>query len=180
VALAFPSGWKTAGELQDWRQGYDTSPVLPGPADIGPIPWSRCLCSDLDRALATAGIVFHGPIETTALLREPCFQTFATGRLRLPVGLWIWMVRLAWFTGHGSQRACRDEFLQRVTAIADLLEQTTVDTLVVSHAGMMTYLSAELRRRRFLGPRLRMPRHATLHLYERAQQPRPSPSPKPR
>jgi broad specificity phosphatase PhoE len=94
--------------------------------------------------------------------------------LRLPVTVWVWMVRLAWFTGHRSQRASRDEFLQRVGAVADLLEQSTVDTLVVSHAGMMTYLSAELRRRGFRGPRLRLPKHAILHLYTRDPRSEPS------
>lgn len=172
--MPFPTGWKTAGDLQDWRQAYDISPIVPGPADAGRIPWSRCLSSDLDRALATAGRLHRGPIETSALLREPGFQTFATGRLRLPVTVWVWMVRLAWFTGHRSQRASRDEFLQRVGAVADLLEQSTVDTLVVSHAGMMTYLSAELRRRGFRGPRLRLPKHAILHLYTRDPRSEPS------
>jgi hypothetical protein len=41
------------------------------------------------------------------------------------------------------------------------------DTLVVSHAGMMAYLSAELRRRGFAGPKLRWAKHATAYIYEK-------------
>lgn len=52
-------------------------------------------------------------------------------------------------------------------SIADHLSAVEQDTLVVSHAGMMAYLSAELRRRGFLGPKLRIARHATAYLYEK-------------
>ncbi|HEX5218863.1 MAG TPA: hypothetical protein VFZ59_04800 [Verrucomicrobiae bacterium] len=41
------------------------------------------------------------------------------------------------------------------------------DTLVVSHAGVMMYLSDELRRRGFAGPKLRTPKHAIAYIYER-------------
>ena len=42
------------------------------------------------------------------------------------------------------------------------------DTLVVSHAGIMAYLSSELRRRGFAGPKLRIAKHATAYVYEKA------------
>ena len=41
------------------------------------------------------------------------------------------------------------------------------DTLVVSHAGMMAYLSADLRRRGFGGPKLRIANHAKVYIYEK-------------
>jgi broad specificity phosphatase PhoE len=166
VELRFPSGWRTAADLKDWLRHYDASPVLPGRAELGNRTWNRCICSDLERAAVTARTVFPGPIEPTHLLREPGFEPFQTGGLRLPVPIWIWIVRLSWWTGHSSQRACRDDFRRRVLAMADRLESETGNTLVVSHAGMMANLSAELRRRGFAGPRLRMARHAVLYVYE--------------
>jgi broad specificity phosphatase PhoE len=51
--------------------------------------------------------------------------------------------------------------------MADRLEDKAGDILVVSHGGMMRYLSAELRRRGFTGPKLQIPKHATLYIYER-------------
>jgi len=54
-----------------------------------------------------------------------------------------------------------------VKQVADLLESMRHDVLVVSHAGMMAYLSAELQRRGFIGPKLRTPRHAVLYVYEK-------------
>lgn len=167
VEQRFPSGWKTAAELYAWRQQYDVSPAILGRADMDSFQWSQCISSDMARAVATARTVFPGPFEQTALLREADFAPFGTGGLRLPVLLWRWMLQLSWATGHKSQRACRDEFRGRVMAAADLLEAKAGDILVVSHAGMMAFLSAEFRRRGFKGPKLRMAKHATLYTYEK-------------
>lgn len=168
-------GWKTAAELQAWRQRYDASPAIVGRAELGEATWDYCLSSDLERAFVTATTVFSGPVEKTPLLREPEFAQFATGDLRLPMAAWRWILRLSWMSGHRSQRACRDEFRARVKAVADLLDARSDNVLVVSHAGMMAYLSRELRRRGFVGPKLRVAKHATLYIYERssaAEQPR--------
>ena len=167
VEQQFPRGCKTGVELHQWRQQYDASPAILGRADLGAFRWTECISSDMERAVATAKAIFHGPVEQTPLLREPDFAQFGTGGLRLPVWAWRWILGLSWATGHPSQRACRDEFRRRVTATADLLEAKAGDLLVVSHAGMMMYLSAELLRRGFGGTSLRMPKHATLYLYEK-------------
>ena len=167
VELKLPSGWRTSADLQEWRERYDVAGILVGECDLGGVEWPACISSDLPRASATARAVFRGEVEQTPLLREPLFAGFKTGDFRLPVWAWLWVVRLSWMTGHRSQRACRDEFRQRVLAVADRLSGLSQDTLVVSHAGMMAYLSAELRRRGFVGPKLGIAKHATTYIYER-------------
>ncbi|RYD35093.1 MAG: hypothetical protein EOP86_09390 [Verrucomicrobiaceae bacterium] len=168
VQLPLPSGWRTEEDLRRWRAEYDLSPTVPGPADLGAVPWDRCLCSDVERARVTAETVFPGPVEPVPLLfREPESAPFGTGRVRLPMRLWRVVFGLSWAMGHPSQRACRDDFQRRVSAAADLLEALPGNTMVVSHAGMMMFLSAELRRRGFTGLKLRLARHATLHTYTR-------------
>jgi broad specificity phosphatase PhoE len=134
---------------------------------VGAIAWGCCISSDLARAVATAKAAFAGPVECTSLLREPEFLRFQTGRLRLPVWAWRCLMGLAWMTGHKSQRSCRDDFLGRVSAVADAIEGRNEDVLVVSHAGMMAYLSRELRRRGFHGPSFRIAVHAKLYVFER-------------
>jgi broad specificity phosphatase PhoE len=168
VELPLPSGWRTAADLFEWRVQYERSPAVVGSVDIGQHEWTRCLSSDLERALVTAKAAFPGPVESTPLLREVEFAQFKTGPLRLPMPVWRGVFGLAWATGHRSQRACRDEFRRRVVAVADLLEGVAENTLVVSHGGMMIYLSAELRRRGYPGPKLKHPRHATLYCYQKA------------
>lgn len=167
VAEKFPTGWKTAADLQTWRERYDLAEVLTGEFDLGGVAWQICLASDAPRAFATAKAIFPGEVMPTALLREAEFATFSTGNLLLPVWAWRWMLRASWLTGHRSQRTHRDAFRSRVVSIADRLSAVEQDTLVVSHAGMMAYLSAELRRRGFLGPKLRVARHATAYIYEK-------------
>ena len=109
--------------------------------------------------------MFQGEIKCTSLLREARFAHFQTGNFRMPAKAWHWLLRLTWMTGHSSQRACRDDFRQRIAAVADQLGTVTEDTLVVSHAGFMAYLSAELRRRGFTGPKLRIAQHAKVYVY---------------
>lgn len=167
VTEPWPTGWLTANDLQEWRRRYESAEPLAGPIDVSGIAWQRCLCSDLKRAVVTAQAAYAGEIVQTPLLEEAEFLPFALGRLRLPVWGWRTLLRLAWLTGHKSQRAARDQFLQRISAGADLLEADPVDTLVVSHAGVMFFLRKELVRRGFRGPNPGLADHGRLYLLER-------------
>ena len=171
VNQPFPAGWRTAEDLQAWFVRYDIAKPPVAEFDLGEVDWQACLSSDLPRARITASAVFRGEVGHSALLREPEFRQFKTGNLRLPIWAWQWLLRLSWITGHRSQRPCRDDFRRRVLAVADLLSASDQDTLVVSHAGMMAYLSAELRRRGFAGPKLRIAKHATAYVYEKGRDP---------
>jgi broad specificity phosphatase PhoE len=137
--------------------------------DLGSIQWTSCLSSDMPRTLATARAVFSGSVETSNLLREAEFAEFGTGRLRLPMWMWRLLLRFTWMTGHASQRQCRDDFRRRVLYVADSLARRDGDTLVVSHAGMISYLVAELKRRGFTGPSVRIPKHSRLYVFEREE-----------
>ena len=167
VTLPFPKGWRNADELHAWRLSYDAAEVIASAGDLGEIAWQACIASDLPRAYTTARALFSGPIEQTPLLREPEFEHLGTGNLRLPVYVWMWVVRLCWITGHRSLRACRDDFRQRVRAAADRVSACEQDTLVVSHAAIMYYLTAELRRRGFTGPRFGLAEHAKVYVFEK-------------
>jgi broad specificity phosphatase PhoE len=171
VQEAWPSGWLTSEDLQQWRVRYDASEPIVGPIDVSAIAWRRCYCSDLKRAAVTAQAAFCGSIIPTALLREVAPAPFATGPLRMPLWGWRLLYRLAWFTGHKSQRAVRDEFHRRIKATADLLEQEPLDTLVISHAGVMFFLRKELRRRGFTGPKFGLAESAQLYVFERRRRP---------
>jgi broad specificity phosphatase PhoE len=167
VTEAWPSGWLTSDELQQWRRRYDVSETIVGPIDVAGVAWQRCFSSDLKRAHVTAQAAYTGTILQTPLLREVATLPFASGKLRLPLRAWRWMFRLAWLTGHSSQRPARDDLHQRVRAMADLLETEAVDTLVVSHAGVMRFLRKELLRRGFQGPGFRLAEPARLYVVER-------------
>jgi len=167
VQQPFPTGWPTAGELETWLDQYDVAAVTIGAADLAGVSWQVCLASDLPRARTTAQTLFPGEREHTPLLREIRFTPFRTGNLRLPMWAWWWLLRFAWMSRHPSQRACRQDIAQRVQNMADRLCAAEQDTLVVSHAGLMAFLSAELRRRGFTGPKLRLADHARCYVYEK-------------
>lgn len=167
VTEPMPRGRLTADELVRWRSRYDVAEVMAGDFELGAVDWKICLSSDLPRTRATAAAVFPGPVTATDLLREPEFAPFSTGRLRMPIRAWQILMHLAWLTGHASQRAGRDDFRRRITSVADQLTAETRNVLVVSHAGMMAYLSRELIRRGFHGPKLRIAKHASVYVYKR-------------
>lgn len=168
VTEPWPRGWVTSEELQRWRVRYDAAEPIIGAIDVSAVKWQRCFSSDLRRAAVTAQTAWSGPITPTPLLREVEVPALPTGNLRLPVWGWRLLLRFAWSAGHESQRAARDELRRRIQAIADLLEQEPVDTLVVSHAGVMFFLRKELLRRGFTGPRFGLAKHARLYIFERA------------
>lgn len=168
VTEPWPRGWLTADDLLRWQARYDAAEPVVGPIHVTGIAWARCFSSDLKRAAATAQVAWSGQIVFTPLLREFQLAPFDTGSLRLPVLIWRMLLRLAWFTGHKSQRSARDDFHRRIKASADLLEQESVNTLVVSHAGVMFFLRKELLRRGFSGPRFGLAETARLYVFERA------------
>lgn len=168
VDLPWPSGWTTAGALEEWMQAYNRAPIRLGPHDLGGVPWMECVSSPLERARETAHAVFPSTFEVDDHLAEVEYRAFQTGPLRLPVRVWRWLVQVAWWTGHPSQRLCRDDLRRRVRSAADRLAAVQRDTLVVTHAGMIAFLGPELRRRGFSGPRVGIASHARAYVFERS------------
>jgi hypothetical protein len=157
----------TAADMQAWMREYDTSQVIPAPVDLGGTCWQRCYASTSSRALATAQSIYSGPIIKTDLLCEPVIQPFKTGRLKLPLFGWRWLLRLAWLTSHSSQRAVKQRFLADIEAAVEMLRSGAGETtLVVCHAGVMMFLRKELLRRGFQGPKFRMAEHGRLYVFE--------------
>lgn len=167
VSEPLPRGWMTIHELLEWRRRYDSAQVVPRKVDLDHSAWLQCWCSDLERAQTTARTVFAGAIHTLPELREVEFAPFETGKLRLPVIVWRMMIRMAWATGHGSQRLMRDDFMRRVRDVADRVESQSTSLLIVSHAGVMIYLRRELLRRGFVGPRFGIADHAQVYAFQK-------------
>lgn len=167
VSEPLPRGWVTGAELEIWRQRYDAAEVRATAVEDESSRWTHCYANNLQRAQTTARAMYSGDIITHSGLREAQFTPFSTGALRLPVWLWRMMFRLAWLTGHASQRPYRDDFLNRVRTMAEVIDSHEKDVLVVCHAGMMFYLRKELLRRGFCGPKFGMAEHARLYVFER-------------
>lgn len=165
-----PSGWITSRQLTQWREEYEGADISPCVVELGNIHWNKCLSSDLSRAFMTAKSVFSGPISTMPELREAQTNPFRTGQLKLPIGGWKWLLRLAWLTSHPSQRTAKEEFVARVQYMTDkILSTAEENTLIVSHAGMMFFLRQELLRLGFTGPNFRVAQNGKLYVFERKE-----------
>ncbi|ALK08689.1 histidine phosphatase family protein [Blastochloris viridis] len=168
VAHGQPQGWLSVADMAKWIDDYELAGVRQKPVDLGERPWRHCISSTAPRALATARALYPGEIETTPFLCEPKLNPFRTGDLRLPYAGWRWLLRLAWFSSHGSQIDVKRTFLANIEAIADRLMDAPDDTLVVSHAGAMMMLRKALIRRGFSGPRFGIAECGRLYVFTRA------------
>ena len=168
VGMGMPSGLLTARDLITWRDSYDVAEIVNARMDPHDIAWERCISSDLPRAVRTAQQLYDGPIEQTPLLREPHVAEFSTGNLRLPAAMWHWVLRASWMIGHKSQQTARDEFRARMSELEQtVLAPNNIDTLIVSHAGVMLFMRSMLLRLGYSGPAFRMAAHGRLYLFER-------------
>lgn len=161
-------GLMTAGDVHAWMLEYEQSDVIPRYVDLSEVAWTRCYASTSPRALKTARALFdQGAIVTKDELREPDIRQFGTGRLKLPYGGWRWLLRLAWLTGHPSQRQVKQDFHANIEAmIRTLRAHSGEPTLVVSHAGVMMFLQKALMARGFTGPKFRLPECGRLYVYQ--------------
>jgi broad specificity phosphatase PhoE len=167
VEKPMPSRWITSQELAQWREEYDRAGVIPGDVELGGIRWNRCLSSDLKRAYLTAEAVFTGPIQRMKELREAQTSQFRTGQLKLPMGGWRWLLRLAWATSHPSQRTAKEDLMARVRyVVGEIVSRVEENTLIVSHAVIMVFLRKELLRLGFTGPKFRLAQSGRLYVFE--------------
>lgn len=154
-------------ELVQWFADYDEAPVTIAPVDLGPTNWQRCYASDLPRAVATARAIYPGEVHTTPSLREIPAYLYEGRRLRLPFLLWAIVVRLGWRLDTKAQPEPKAMAQARVAAILDEILQSDEDVLIVSHAAIMDFLQAELKRRGFRGEGFGLAKNGRLYTFEK-------------
>lgn len=168
VRKPMPDKWLTSSELMTWLDGYNQAEVIARPLDLGGIAWQKCYSSNLSRAFVTAQAAFSGEIEQRAELREAEVHPFGTGGLRLPILAWQWVLRLAWYSSHASQRQAKATFMARVSHVStEILDRAEGDILIVSHAGMMSYLRKELMAKGFKGPKYSIAQNGQFYVFEK-------------
>ncbi len=167
VQEPIPSGWVTSAHLVKWREAYEIADVEVAEVDLRGYEWPQCWASDAPRAQTTAKAAYSGPITTFHELREAEVLPFQTGNVPLPFPVWHLLLRLSLATGHSSQRSARDSFINRIREMTDKLVAQTMDTLVVSHAGVMYFMRKELLRRGFKGPKFKVAKHGHLYVFEK-------------
>jgi broad specificity phosphatase PhoE len=160
--------WMTSREFTQWVEHYNLSDIEAMSADIRQGEWEACFSSDSSRACRTAELVYREKIVRLPELREIGIQSMFSTQLRLHVGIWLALSRMAWYFSHKSHPESRGDTHNRVSQVIDSLEGSGASRiLVVSHGGFMRSLSKELLRRGYRGSSFLKPANGKLYIYEK-------------
>jgi broad specificity phosphatase PhoE len=165
VTHGYPKKIITAEELVRWEKDYNESNVEEKEINLSQVKWEKCFSSDLPRARITAERCFDGTIIYLEELREVALSPFFQKKIRLPLLVHILFIRFAWLVNHKSQLEKKSDVLKRVNKALDLALQSGEDVLIISHGGVMKYMTKELKKRGFRGPKFRRPENGMLYTF---------------
>jgi broad specificity phosphatase PhoE len=161
--------WLTADEFSEWIDRYNRAGIVPVMAlQDCEIQWDACMSSDMPRATHTSRMVYKGQVEWNDQLREiemaPVFRT----KIRLHLGIWLALSRMAWWFSHPSQPESRSCTYERVRRVVDQIESCQGEhVLVVGHGMFMKAMQQQLRRRGYGGPAFGKPKNGYIYRYVR-------------
>ena len=160
----------TSSEFREWSEKYEVSKVIKKKVDMYDIEWDICYASDLPRAITTAKEVYSGNLKIDKLLREVDNAPFInTDKIRLPFEVWHVCGRLAWFFKSKSQPETRIQTKKRIKDFLDRIDWSKDNVLIVFHGFMLYNFQKELRKRGFLGEKLKLVKNGVLYEYLREE-----------
>ncbi|MDF2842840.1 MAG: hypothetical protein K0R00_1266 [Herbinix sp.] len=160
----------TSSEFREWSEKYEVSKVIKKKVDMFDIEWDICYASDLPRAITTAKEVYSGNLKIDKLLREVDNAPFInTDKIRLPFEVWHVCGRLAWFFKSKSQPETRIQTKKRINDFLDRIDWSKDNVLIVFHGFMLYNFQKELRKRGFLGEKLKLVKNGVLYEYLREE-----------
>lgn len=156
----------TSGEFREWLEEYEVSKIIRKKVEMYGIEWDICYASDLPRAVATAKDVYRGDVLIDKLLREVDMAPFIhTKRIKLPFEVWHICGRLAWYFKTKSQPESIKDTKKRINDFLDSIEWTKENILIVFHGFMLYNFQKELRKRGFIGNKLKIVKNGVLYEY---------------
>lgn len=167
VTLGYPKKLVSSKELLSWQREYNESEIEETEIELFGQNWNMCYSSDLDRARRTAEKAFTGEIIYLEELREMAVYPLIRTNIRLPLGLHIFLIRVAWLFGQESQKEGKMEVVQRINRVLDKAIAQDEDILIVGHGGIMIFMRKELIKRGFSGPKFNRPENAKLYIFEK-------------
>lgn len=152
-------GMACAADLAQMAAAYNAAGIVdqPPPAVLHAVGNADIvLCSDLLRAQESARALGFAEVYTVEVdMREAAIPHFASGSIKLPVSVWLLVLRILWLAGFSrngeSYAAARSRARQAAARLVALAERHA-SVLLVGH-GVMNYLIArELRASGWQGP----------------------------
>lgn len=156
----------TSKEFREWSERYEKSRVIKKHVDMYGIEWDICYVSDLPRAIITAKEVYSGNLHVDKLLREVDNAPFIhSDRIRLPFEIWHICGRLAWYFRSRSQPETVEGTKKRIRVFLNRIDWTQDNILIVCHGFMIFNFQKELRKRGFVGEKIRAVKNGVLYSY---------------
>lgn len=158
----------TSSEFREWSEKYEISKVMEKEVEMYGINWDVCYVSDLPRAITTAKAVYSGNLMIDTLLREVDNAPFIhTDRIKLPFEIWHICGRLAWYFKSESQPETIIGTRKRINAFLNQIDWSKDNILIVFHGFMLYNFQKELRKRGFVGEKLKLVKNGVLYEYIR-------------
>jgi len=165
VDKKLPKGFVLQSEMLAWLRSYEKAPIL-SKKKLDLSDWDICLSSPLNRALATAKVIYHEKIFIYEALKEPTPCPIFAADIRLPAVLWLFLLRVLYLTNHQSQSDRKKVLYDRIEGfLSQILTNPPPNILIVSHLCVMEILSEILVKRGYQGIRLKRPVYGKLYVF---------------
>ncbi|NQD65583.1 histidine phosphatase family protein [Bacillus haikouensis] len=169
VKRGYPNSIVSSEELMKWVEEYEASDVEENEVELCGIEWKACYSSNMKRAQVTAQKVFEGEIIFLEELREIPLAPLFPSKMRLPLFIHLFAIRVAWWFNHPSQSESKREVLKKINRIVDRVISEGEDVLIVGHGGVMMFMRKELTRRGFSGPSFGRPDNGVVYIFEKGK-----------
>lgn len=165
-------GWFKASELKQLVSKYNASAIMdqPPPATILNLKQSgKVFCSDLQRSIQSAQLLgLANQLEADPLFCEASIPHFNSGRLCLPIPVWVVIIRVLWLLGYSQNGESLKSFRRRAKMAADRLVLSAKQhgsVLLVGHGVLNYFIARELRRLKWQAPKHHRHHHWAMNCY---------------
>lgn len=157
-----------SSDFEKYVTNYDNAAVIENKVDLECSEWSKCYCSDLERAIITAKSIYDKELEITDLLREVKMYPVKKIQIRIPSFLWSISSRIAWKLNHGSQLETATYTRKRAKKFLSKLDlNSDENVLIVSHGFFLITLISELKLLGFKGNIPKKMKNGCLYVIEK-------------
>ena len=146
-------------EFKALEMEYDSAGITGKPPENSVVQASRHLCvvcSDLPRSVASAMALGVNQVDISErLFREMNLPYFDKTRIKLPLQVWVIILRSLWFMGFSKNSESYREARSRAKQAADkLIELASAhrSVLLVGHGFLNHYIAKELLSKGWVGP----------------------------
>jgi broad specificity phosphatase PhoE len=147
-------------DFKNLESAYDSSGIAENPPEksLGLVEQHKCIvCSDLPRSMQSAKALGANTIHVTSpVFREMNLPYFDNIPIKLPLKLWVALLRSLWFLGFSKNTESLSLAKARAKTASEKLVELAAEhnsVLFVGHGFLNHYVAKELLTNNWLGPK---------------------------